>query len=647
MPTRTPAALPALLGALLLACLVCALPAASARAHPGLDPDLPSGQRVGTTVTWTATDPEAPLRDHRFRVWHVGEGLSLVHAFDARDQVEWTPLDAGLYVVRVDARDPETGAVDSASRAYWVRAPQQEAAVLPTAHPLVALYSGRIRHGDRRLRRRCRGRRHPCQMRVVFQPADGGEARATGARPVDPHAATTLYVAGLRPETRYTLHHEILDARGRLLVLGPTLAYETGPIDLPLPKAVVRVPRADPATETDPVLLVAPLNDPIDFPYATDLQGRPIWYDPTRDTALLTRPQPGGTFFELVETESGSASDVLREIDLAGHVLRRVTLAEINRQLVERGDQPLEALHHEARRLPDGSIVTLGVVVRELTDVQGPGPVRILGDAVVVLDADLRVKWVWNAFEQLDVTRAGVLGYTCEAGQPGCRGAPPGVVSNDWTHSNAVDYFPRDGNLLLSIRNQDWVVKLDYRDGAGSGDVIWRLGHEGDFAIEGADPGDAFPWFSHAHDPSLLPGGRLAVYDNGNTPCVLGIRCESRGQVYELDERHRTARVVVQAGLAAYSYALGSAQALRGRDAYHFGTGISYLLDLGTMELLQGNTAEEVEPDGSIPHALFQASLAYRSFRMQDLYTPPPSASEAWRLGGPAASAGRWRPSRP
>ena len=46
----------------------------------------------------------------------------------------------------------------------------------------------------------------------------------------------------------------------------------------------------------------------------------------------------------------------------------------------------------------------------------------------------------------------------------------------DWTHSNAIVYNPADGNLMLSIRHQSWIVGIDYRDGAGAGDVLWVPG---------------------------------------------------------------------------------------------------------------------------------------------------------------------------
>lgn len=57
---------------------------------------------------------------------------------------------------------------------------------------------------------------------------------------------------------------------------------------------------------------------------------------------------------------------------------------------------------------------------------------------------------------------------------PGC---PPVLLddtANDWTHSNSVTPTP-DGHMLLSIRHQDWVVKINYANGTGDGAVLWRL----------------------------------------------------------------------------------------------------------------------------------------------------------------------------
>jgi hypothetical protein len=289
------------------------------------------------------------------------------------------------------------------------------------------------------------------------------------------------------------------------------------------------------------------------------------------------------------------------------------------------GQDPITAFHHEARRLPGGRTAVLGTVVREVDGLPGERPSTVIGDSVIVLDPELQVEWVWNAFDHLDVARAPTLGDLCLGAQAGCLGTPPGVLADDWTHSNAIEYSPQDGNLLVSVRNQDWIVKIDYADGRGSGAVVWRLGAGGDFSIESANP---FPWHSHAHDPFLLPDGRLAVYDNANTRCALGLGCDSRGQVYELDEDRREARLVENVSLERFVFALGSAHGLRD-GGFHFGSGI-----FGFGDGRVGSTAEEVR-DGGIAWSLFQETLAYRSFRMRDLYSPPPGPTDDSAPPGP------------
>ena len=59
-----------------------------------------------------------------------------------------------------------------------------------------------------------------------------------------------------------------------------------------------------------------------------------------------------------------------------------------------------------------------------------------------------------------------------------------------------MSWSPADGNLIVSVRHQDWVIKIDYAHGHGDGHVIWRLGQGGDFAVISSDPS---PWFSHQH----------------------------------------------------------------------------------------------------------------------------------------------------
>jgi len=109
---------------------------------------------------------------------------------------------------------------------------------------------------------------------------------------------------------------------------------------------------------------------------------------------------------------------------------------------------------------------------------------------------------------------------------------PGGPGTIDWTHANSIDYTPTDGDLMLSLRDQDWIIKIDYANGHGKGDVVWRLGYQGDFTLlDSASPAD---WFFAQHYANFFHGRasqqiRLAVFDNGNNrfPDFSGKVCPS------------------------------------------------------------------------------------------------------------------------
>jgi hypothetical protein len=280
----------------------------------------------------------------------------------------------------------------------------------------------------------------------------------------------------------------------------------------------------------------------------------------------------------------------------------------VNEQLAALGKPTINAFHHEVRRLRDGKIAAIGGVEKILTDVQRAGPVDVLGDMIVVLDEDLQVVWTWNTFDHLDPKRLATLDERCTPGN--CPRTFLAGIANDWTHCNAIGETD-DGNLILSVRNQDWVVKIDYQNGYGTGDILWRLGKGGDFQIQSTDPN---PWFTHQHDPGFEPGNpaRLMVLDNGNVRQEQDPSAHSRGQVLELNEKTRVARLALNADLGQYSLALGSAQLLPNGN-YVFDDG--FLADASAI-------ASEVNPQGKTVFALQSRAPSYRTWRMRDLYSP-------------------------
>jgi arylsulfate sulfotransferase len=178
----------------------------------------------------------------------------------------------------------------------------------------------------------------------------------------------------------------------------------------------------------------------------------------------------------------------------------------------------------------------------------------VLGDVLVDLDNNLTPVWTWSEFDSLDVNRAPV-GYP------------------DWTHSNAVLYSPGDGNLLVSSRHQSWIMKVDYRDGTGTGGLLWRLGYQGDFTlVNGTEPKD---WFYGQHQMAFVGPATSGVFsllmmDNGfsrqlspGNQCS-GTSCYTTVPIMSIDETARTATINWRDTLpnAKYSLFAGGSTAL-------------------------------------------------------------------------------------
>src|SRR5262249_2107375 len=148
-----------------------------------------------------------------------------------------------------------------------------------------------------------------------------------------------------------------------------------------------------------------------------------------------------------------------------------------------------------------------------------------------------------------------------------------------WTHSNAILYSPTNGNLLLSIRHQNWIIKIAYQDGKGNGDVVWHLGSQGEFALQGGtDPTD---WFYAQHGPSFTTdttAGKfgLTVFDNGDDRIFTnGLGCPQTGvlpcpysttMILNIDEDAKTATFDFHDAQKRFSVFGGNAEQLLNGD---------------------------------------------------------------------------------
>jgi len=547
-------------------------------------------------------------------------GPSVLLDFEPREELVWWPKRVGRHRLVRRARDPLTGEQRVRKSIVHVRPPGSSELLLPAPHPLARLYSANLFRlaSPRKLARHCWRARARCRLELDVELVSDGSRHRGGSTPLPRGAFVTATVTGLAAGERHVVRARIEDARGRVIARGTPLYVEAEAFERPSASlSVLEEPGAPPSSS--PFLLVGSILSPsLPAYYALDLADRLRWFALSSHRTWLTDVGPGGVLLgaESARPDAGVPPNqfVLKD-DFAGYPRRRISLSLLNEKLVAAGWKPILPVHHDIIALPGGRLALLGFLVRTLVDVQGPGERTVLGDAIVVLGPDLEVEWFWDAFEYLDPSEPAVLGELSTVFSGGCADDDPDCEVQDWTHSNALAYRASDGNLLLSIRHLDRLVLLDFDDGKGSGKVLWSLGGGGDFTLSTGNPLD---WFTHQHDPRWISDDRIAVYDNGNTHCVLGLRrpCTSRGQVWHIDEQTMTATPELNVEMGVDSFALGSAQPLES-GGFHFNNG------LGAMRGGQvGSMGTEVDQNGALLRSLFLDELVYRSWRLPDLALP-------------------------
>lgn len=586
-------------------------------------PSEPAPQLVGEPITWTATVTNGPTTGlvYQFSDGPINGPFHMVRDFSPSNTFTWAPMEEGDYKIKVTVKQG-FAATDSESAVVQdevnTRVTGSDAVITPTSNPLVALYSAPPLSEDDS---------HGERMHVEFSVAGPDPTwQSTNEQSVEEGKSTNFLVAGMLPNTTYEMRQVLDDGTP-----SAPLFFTTGslPSNLAFPTFTVQQPPG-PGSDLNEDMIFHQLSSSasnVPNPLATDLSGRVVWYYDVSQSGL-THTYPGQSLVSggtvlLLGVDRYAASpgtlDDLREIDLAGDVVRETNVDAVNAQLTAQGYHPIFSFTHDVERLPNGQTAVIGSTER-IVNINGT-PTEYVGMTIIVLDKNFQVSWVWDAFDHLDVNRGPVLGEILHAGDPDqVAASTPILPAVDWLHINAVSWSPGDGNLIVSVRHQDWVLKIDYESGAGDGHIIWRLGQGGDFTVNSTDPN---PWFSHQHDAHLIDPSTLIVFDNGNTRRASDPTADSRGQVWKLDEQTMTATLLFNVDMGSYSPMFGAAQRLSNGD-YEFTSGAQ-----GTAPKLFGQTIE-VRPDGSTAYVLESNKPEFRSFRIPTLYSGisdnPPAA---------------------
>ena len=484
--------------------------------------------------------------------------------------------------------------------------------VSATANPLVAKYSLNLYQ--------------TAKVTVVFGKTTSYGLKTSALETPAGGGPVAILVAGMQANTTYHMQAQVQYSNGvtafdsdRTFTTGsypagllPTLTATTAPGQTPQPG----------------IEMINPIESVVQL-LATDLSGNIIWayYDPTINVGLSTWLAPkqlaNGDYIALVAPSStlpltspvpAAATNLVREFDLAGNTVKQITMTQLNAALAAAGyDLTLLLFSHDITVLPNGHWIILANTYKNVVLTGATTPTQVLGDVLVDLDTNMQPVWVWNEFDHLDVNRH------------------PWNFP-DWTHTNAVIYSPDDGDLLVSMRHQNWIVKVDYSNGTGTGDILWHLGAGGDLTLVGGTSPTDWSYAQHGiafTTPNTSGQFGLAVMDNGDdriypggdpnvgVPCgVNGApACYSTATVFHIDEGSKTATLefhqVQPPNL--YNYFGGNALSLDNGDIEYDLCGLTPVASLA-MEV-----TNEANPQ-TVWSMSFSDNSAYRSYRAPSLY---------------------------
>ena len=292
---------------------------------------------------------------------------------------------------------------------------------------------------------------------------------------------------------------------------------------------------------------------------ALDARGDVIWYyNSDFRTAGIARLSNGNILMHRTDFSTV-------EIDLLGNVVRQFYAEERPYAPPENPDAiPIlgqQTLHHQPHEMPNGDFLAFsanGYLIEDYyssdSDPDAPRMDQIvMADTVVQFTPEGETVWTWDTYDALDPFR---VGYDTFWSYWWVRGFPDYM---DWTHANGLSYDSSDDSVLVSLRNQNAIVKVDYE----TREIKWILGrHDGwpeNLQDKLLTPVGDLLWPGYQHNPRMTHAGTVILFDNrahgGAMPFEPRLPLPenfSRGVEYEVDEENMTVRQVWTSGDSAH-----------------------------------------------------------------------------------------------
>ncbi|MFP6829502.1 MAG: aryl-sulfate sulfotransferase [Gammaproteobacteria bacterium] len=329
---------------------------------------------------------------------------------------------------------------------------------------------------------------------------------------------------------RFGLSHAVTaiteDAAGNQSNADP-ITYETPPVPLELP--TIRVTTRDPERMEPGVNLfnVKWWGDDgrekkLGLIVIMDDRGDIVWSYRNDDDAIDDIRQLSNGNILYTNSPAGEMWR-LTEIDLLGNVVQRWHATGTPKEVMT-GSTPvaIDSFHHEVIELPSGNFLGLSSELRVMDDFPSsdtdpdaaPERAAVVGDVVVEFARD---GTVIRQFKLLDILDPHRIGYNSMLGgfYNSLYGDLTDAPLRDWSHSNALEYNPADDSVIMSLRHQDALAKIDL----ATGDLIWLLGTADNWnepwSSKRLQPTGEIEWQYHQHGSSFSGTGSIMLFDNG------------------------------------------------------------------------------------------------------------------------------------
>ena len=288
---------------------------------------------------------------------------------------------------------------------------------------------------------------------------------------------------------------------------------------------------------------------------AIDAKGDIIWYyNSEYRTAGIDRLLNGNILMHRTDFST-------IEIDLLGNTVRQFYAGDRPFPPPEDPDAiPIkgqQTLHHQPHQMPNGDFLAFsanGYLVQDYyssdTDPEAPRQdTMVMADTVVQITPQGEQVWSWNTFDYLDPFR---LGYDTFWSYWWVRGFDQHM---DWTHANGLSYDESDDSILVSLRNQSAILKIDQQ----TKNIKWILGRHDGWPASLQDklltPVGDLLWPGYQHNPRMTHAGTVILFDNRAHGGAMAFEERlpvhknfSRGVEYEVDEEAMTVRQIWTSG---------------------------------------------------------------------------------------------------